>query len=279
VAGELRGILVGRGRPSRAFRFLERVDRLDVLPPVEALRGVPQDPRWHPEGDVFVHTLMVVDRAAELARDLVPVAREVLMWAALCHDLGKPETTTIEGDRVRAIRHEVAGARIAKQWLGALRLATRLIRSVELLVRHHLAPVQFVSSGARAGAYRRLARKLAAADLTPVDLERLARADQLGRTTEEARQGRFEAGRTFLAAARAAGVESGPPADVVRAADLIARGVPAGPALGRALERCRALQDERGWTSAEPILKQLERERLDVEDERSRLPGERKARE
>ena len=93
-----------------------------------------------------------------------------------------------------------------------------------------------------------------------IELERVARADQLGRTTEEARQGRFEAGERFLEATRAAGVESGPRPDVVAAADLMERGILPGPELGRALARCRELQDDCGWDDSERILAEIVRE-------------------
>ncbi len=243
VGEELRRMLRSAERPSRGFEFLVQVERLAVLPPIEVLRGVPQDPVWHPEGDVFVHTMKVIDSAARIARGLSDEDGEILLWAALCHDLGKPETTTNEGGRIRSLRHEQAGARITREWLELLRLPRRRVRAVEALVRHHLAPSQLVSGGAGPRAYRRLARRLAAAGRTMVDLEHLARADHLGRTTEAARQGLYESGPRFLAAARAAGVESGPRSDFVSARRLMAAGVEEGEGLGWALSRCRTLED------------------------------------
>jgi len=254
VAGELRRWLLGAERPSRGFHFLEDVGRLSLLGPVATLRGVPQDPRWHPEGDVFFHTLQVVDQAVRLARPLPPWEAEVLLWAALCHDLGKPATTRPEKGRIRAFRHDVVGARITADWLESLRLSGRLRRAVGALVRHHLAPVQLVSGGAGPKAYRRLARKLAEGGVTMLDLERLARADHLGRATEEATPDVFAEGEAFLAAARAAGVESGPRSDVVEASRLMARGLEEGPALGRALARCRVLEDERDQPDPDEIV-------------------------
>lgn len=260
VAEELRRLLRGADRPSRGFELLVQVDRLPVLPPIAALRGVPQDPVWHPEGDVFVHTLKVLDCAAGLAGSLSDEGSEVLLWAALCHDLGKPETTTTEDGRIRSLRHEQAGARITRVWLESLRLPRRRVRAVEGLVRHHLAPSQLVSGGAGPRAYRRLARRLAEAGLTVVDLERLARADHLGRTTEAARRGVYEAGPRFLDAARAAGVESGPRPDVVSARRLMAAGVAEGAGLGWALSRCRALEDGQQRPDADAIVALVTRE-------------------
>jgi len=254
IAGELRRILTDLMEPSRAFECLDRVGRLEIFPPIAALRSVPQDVVWHPEGDVFIHTGMVIDQAALIAQRLSPVDAEVLMLAALCHDLGKPETTTVQDGRVRSIGHERISAKRAHAWLTGLRFSGRIIGSVEVLVEHHLAPAQFVSQNAGPRAYRRLARKLALGNQSLVDLERVARADHLGRTTQDARAGRFEAGRVFLEAAAAAFVAEGVRLDVVSSASIMRRGVPAGPELGRLLARCREIQDETGWTEEDQIL-------------------------
>jgi tRNA nucleotidyltransferase (CCA-adding enzyme) len=224
------------------------------LAPIARLVGVPQDPVWHPEGDVFIHTLMVVDRAREIAATLDSREGEILMLSALCHDLGKPETTTVEAGRVRALAHEGASARRTRDWLARLRFPDRLVRTVDVLVARHLAPSQLVAQGSGPRAYRRLARKLAEGSASLVQLERLARADHLGRTTPEALAGTFAAGPAFLAAAEAAGVLDAPRPDVVVARDLIARGVAPGPELGRCLRRCREIEDETGWDDPERIL-------------------------
>lgn len=255
IAGELRRILSLAENPWRAFECLHEMGQLAIFAPVAALAGVPQDPVWHPEGDVYLHTGLVVNEASKIAAKLPEDAAEVLMWSALCHDLGKAETTEVDSSgRVRSPGHDVASARLAQKWLESLKVGSRLTSRVEALCRHHLAPVIFVKDGAGPKAYRRLARKLADADLEMVDLERVARADQLGRTTQDALEGRFDVGERFLASARLASVERGVAEDVVRAADWMRAGVPAGPALGRLLRRCREVQDDTGWTAADQIM-------------------------
>jgi tRNA nucleotidyltransferase (CCA-adding enzyme) len=254
IAVELRRILLECAQPSRAFDLLVELGQLEIFGPVAALRDVAQDPTWHPEGDVYVHTGMVVDRAAEIAIGLEEPDREVLLFAALCHDLGKVETTRVEDGRIRSLGHEAASAERTRAWLASLRLPEATIRSIETLVAHHLAPGQFVSQGAGLRAYRRLARKLSQGGVTMVDLERLARADHLGRTTEDARLDRFPAGSTFLDSAAAASVSEGVRPDVVSAAQLMERGIRPGPALGRLLERCRAIEDETGLRESDSII-------------------------
>jgi tRNA nucleotidyltransferase (CCA-adding enzyme) len=254
VAEEVRRSLTECDRPSRVFNCLAELDQLKVLPPIDALRGVPQDPRWHPEGDVFIHTNRVLDAAASIASVLPKDEAETLLWASLCHDLGKPETTEQQGDRISSQGHEAVGAQLTRDWLHTLHLSGHRINQVCALVAHHLAPAQLVAQEAGPRAYRRLARKLAEADVTLVELERVARADHLGRTTPEALEGRFDAGADFLREAEAAQVKEGVRSDVVQASLVMSRGVPAGPELGRVLRRCREIQDETGWQDPERIL-------------------------
>ncbi len=255
---EWRKLLLEPERPSVALRVLDDTGLLEFFPPLAALRGVPQDPQWHPEGDVWVHTLMVLDRAAALRRG--GASDLALMLGALCHDLGKPATTVIDGERVYARGHEAAGERTARAWLDGLRAPHALVECVAALVRHHLAPAQLPEQRAGAAAYRRLARRLAAAGADPVLLERVARADQLGRTTPDALAGRFAAGDRFLDEAAAAGVRDAPPCDVVQGRHLVARGHAPGPSFAALLARCREIQDETGLQDAERILDRLEQE-------------------
>jgi tRNA nucleotidyltransferase (CCA-adding enzyme) len=106
--------------------------------------------------------------------------------------------------------------------------------------------------------------------VTVVDLERLARADHLGRSVADVRVDRFDAGDAFLLAARAAEVHEGVRPDVVSAADLIARGVDPGPLLGRLLVRCREFQDETGLDDAEQLVDRV----LDESDSGSDSEGD-----
>jgi len=253
VFEELRKLLLKSARPADGLRFLEEAGLLRFFPELSALVGVPQDPRWHPEGCVWTHTLMVVDEAAGLrqgeARDDL-----ALMLGALCHDLGKPDTTNADGEPLRSPRHEAVGAAITGRFLGGLRAAGELVTRVEALVRHHLAPARLVGSGAHAKAYRRLARKLAAAGVDAELLYRLARADHLGRTTEEALARSCDPVERFLAAMRELALNEAGPRDVVMGRHVVARGVPPGPRVGAVLRRCRAIQDESGSTRVEEIL-------------------------
>lgn len=253
IFAELRKLLAS-DRPSVGLALLRDTDLLRFFPELTATVDVPQDPEWHPEGPVWDHTLMVVDEAAGL-RTGDPGDDALLLWAALCHDLGKPAVTRVgEDGRVRSHGHDALGQEIAEAWLERLRGPNALVRGVGALVRHHLAPSLFVGQGAKPPAYRRLARKLEAAAVTVELLERVARADHWGRTTDEARARRFPAGDTFLARARDLSVEHRAPRSAVQGRHVLARGVAPGPEVGWILDRCRALQDETGWTDPERLL-------------------------
>lgn len=249
---ELRKLLLKATRPSLGFEFLRDAGLLRFFPEIDALQGVPQDPIWHPEGDVWIHTLLVIDEAADLrgndGHDLP------LMYAALCHDIGKPAVTVEEQGRVRSPGHEALGAKMARSFLERLRAPGELCDQVAALVKYHLAPALFVAQGTTAKGYRRLARNLDRAGTDIPLLVQVARADHWGRTTEEARKRVFPAADAFLDEAEKASVKDAAPRDVVQGRHLQARGLTPGPEFGDILARCRDVQDETGWTDADEIL-------------------------
>src|SRR5207253_7912456 len=80
-----------------------------LFPELRSLVGCPQEPEWHPEGDVWTHTLQAVDEAAKLIGDLPKPQQLTVMLAVLFHDLGKPSTTEMINGRIRSFNHEEAG--------------------------------------------------------------------------------------------------------------------------------------------------------------------------
>ncbi len=253
LLAEFEKLLLKGKRPSVGFALLRETGLLRFFPELDALVGTPQDKQWHPEGDVWDHTLLVLDEAARLrdggGDDIV------LMFAALCHDLGKPETTVEDGGRIKSHRHNMAGLKHVDSLIGRLRAAKSLVRAVRALTEHHLAPALFVKSGATPKAYRRLARKLSEAGVTMELLMRLACADHFGRGTPDALARAFPAGETFLRMAQSLSVEQTGPRDAVLGRHLIARGLEPGVHFHDILTRCRELQDETGWDEPERILR------------------------
>lgn len=237
IWSELSRLLLEARRPSLGLAWIPRIGLGRVFPELTEMVGVPQDPRFHPEGDVWTHTLMVVDEAAK-ARTGDPDRDLPVMLAALLHDVAKPKTTFMGFDgRVRSPEHDTRGARMARAFLERHGRRGPLADAVEALVREHLRPAQLMAAAAVSdGAVRRLVER--------VDLEsliRLARADHLGRGTPEAREGRFPAGDWLAERARALGATR-PLAPLVLGRDVLALGVEPGPEVGRILGAVREAQ-------------------------------------
>ncbi len=171
-------------KPSRGLAVLEETGWLKHFPEVAVLRGTPQEPEWHPEGDVFTHTQLCLDALVALVdwKDSAAPRRHVLMFAVLAHDFGKPATTQ-RAERRGALRwispgHEPAGGPLADRFLRRIGAPLDVDPPVHALVVHHLAhhhgQTQFTDT-----AVRRLARKLAPATID--DLAAVMRADSNGR--------------------------------------------------------------------------------------------------
>ena len=186
VWGELEKLLLRARLPSIGLGWLQALGALDQLfPEIKTLIDVPQDPEWHPEGDVFVHTRLVLDRARELIADLSYAKQVAVMLASLAHDFGKPATTEFIDGRLRSRGHEEAGVAPTEKFLDRLNIHTLdgydVRAQVIALVREHLKPGEFYKKRDEVGdgAFRRLARKC--------ELEllyRVAKADSLGRNAE-----------------------------------------------------------------------------------------------
>ena len=234
IWGEIEKLLLQAGQPSIGFRLALALGVLrQVMPELLPLVGCEQEPEWHPEGDVWTHTLMVIDKARELNGDLDRPRLITVMLGAVCHDLGKPPTTAFIDGRIRSLDHEQAGVAPALLLLDRLNIHTidgfDVRAQVVGLVAHHLKPGAFRKSGnVTDGAFRRLAQK--------VDLEllaRLARADCLGRS------GDFDCSAMdwFIERARALGVEHRPPAPLLLGRHLLALGLSPGPRIGEILKQ------------------------------------------
>jgi tRNA nucleotidyltransferase (CCA-adding enzyme) len=231
IWGEIEKLLMKSDRPSIGLDWALRIGVVDRLfPELKALVGCPQEPEWHPEGDVWIHTLMAIDRA-RLEIEGLPYGRAlVVMLATLCHDLGKPSTTAVVDGRIRSYEHEEAGVRPTIAFLDRLKVRTLegydVRGQVVALVNEHLAPSHLFKNRVNVGdgAFRRLARRL-----EPELLYRVSRADCLGRTGEF----KTDAQEWFIDKVRTLGVERKPPAPILMGRHLLELGLPPGPEVGR----------------------------------------------
>lgn len=175
----------GKSRvPSRGLKFLATTGWIEHFPELDALRSTPQDPEWHPEGDVFVHTCHCCDALVDLPgwRDADFESRVVLSLATLAHDFGKPSTTHRgrKKGRFRIISpgHEEAGGPVAEQFLNRIHAPRSVSDRVVPLVRNHLAHLRPATDRS----VRRLARRLEPENIRNLCL--VMTADHFGRPPE-----------------------------------------------------------------------------------------------
>jgi poly(A) polymerase len=131
VRDELTKMLT-EGQARRAFELLDESRLLpEVLPEIERMKGVAQPPQFHPEGDVWVHTLLMLGM-------LKPGGSRTLAWGALLHDAGKPPTFRVAPDRIRFDGHVEVGVALAQEIGRRLRMSSNDMRQIEALVANHM---------------------------------------------------------------------------------------------------------------------------------------------
>ena len=229
---EFRKLLLKAKRPSVGLKVAKQLGVLNYFPELKALINVPQDPKWHPEGDVWTHTLMVLDEAAKL-RTGIEKKDMVLMFGALCHDFGKPLTTKFLRGRWRSPSHDTKGIPPTLKFLRRLTDDRELIEKVTCMVKEHLRPIQlFIGRDQiNSGTIRRLALRV------PIpDLILLAKADYLGRNLTEKERECFEAGEWLLEEAERMNVKDEGPRPLLMGKHLLKLGMHPGPEMGKILK-------------------------------------------
>jgi poly(A) polymerase len=222
IREEISRILVS-GHAERGFVLLKETGLLPhILPELDALAGVEQPPEFHPEGDVWVHTLLCLRHLDALPDPPLPLALGILL-----HDIGKPATFRV-ADRIRFDGHDRVGADMSEEVLQRLRYPNAVIAEVKELVRRHMAFTQ-IQQWRPAKLKRFLTGELGERHL---DLHRL---DCLGAhgmldTHDWCRERREELLN-----------EPPPPPRIVTGRDLLAAGYPHGRQIGKVLA---AIEDE-----------------------------------
>lgn len=234
IWGEFEKLLLKAEKPSIGLRrFYDLRIAEQLFPELTALVGVKQNPEWHPEGDVDVHTLLVTDEARKLIDDLPYPKKVAVMLGALCHDFGKPATTKFFDGAWRSHAHDEAGIAPTEAFLDRLGIFTLdgydVRKQVLALVKQHLRPGEFYKSrdSLGDGAFRRLARKV-----EPDLLYRVAKADSLGRNPDwlpPEKRKTAEAQEWFIERVRELNVEQSAPAPILLGRHLIELGLKPSP--------------------------------------------------
>lgn len=247
IWGELEKLLLLSARPSIGLKWLYDLGiTAKIFPEMQSLVGVPQEPAWHPEGNVDLHTMMVCDEARKLIDDLDHSRKVAVMLGSLAHDFGKPTTTEFIDGRIRSRGHDEAGVEPTLTFLDRLGIHTLdgfdVRNQVVQLVRYHLKPGEYykAKSPVGDGAFRRLARKV-----EPDLLYRVAKADSLGRNPDWLPKEKWfgsEAQEWFIAKVRELDIEKKAPDPILMGRHLIELGLTPSPRFREILDAVYELQ-------------------------------------
>lgn len=253
---EWRKLLLAGRKPSMGLNFLRECGWVRYFPELEVLIGCEQDPQWHPEGDVWTHTLHCLDAFAK-ARIGDEFEDLAVGFGVLCHDLGKPLTSCIDDEgRIRSPRHDVEGEAPTRSFLARLTNWRELVEAVVVLVCNHMRPAMLGKQDASDSAIRRLARAVGRLDR----LMRVVEADMAGRPPLPAD---FPAGRWIMERAAALAVQDAAPKPIVLGRHLQALGLQPGPHFKPILEAAYEaqldgefddLEGAREWLATRPEL-------------------------
>ena len=246
---EYKKLLLKAPKPSIGFELLDKLNAL--FPELKALQGIVQDETKHPEGDVWTHTMMSLDAMAELKtgnkkKDIT------LMLAILCHDLGKVKTTQIIDNEVSATDHHNV-LEPALSLLERLSDQKSLVDAVIALIQEHPMPSRLYKEDAQDSDIRRLSTRIDIEDLVT-----LAKADNFGRSTQDAMDKKYPPGEWLLAKAKELNILHKGPEQILQGRHLIACGQKAGKQFKDILQQSYEAQLEGKFFTEEEALIWLE---------------------
>jgi len=222
--------------PSYGLKVLEESRWVSLYPELATMIGCPQEPKWHPEGDVWHHILQVVDRASKIAKrySWSRERRYSLVFVALLHDLGKPETTiTDQKGRIRSPDHSIRGLKHSASFLGRIGAPASLLSYIQPLIKDHLTHMHGAPSDR---AVRRLAARLVPSD---IELwEALVEADASGRSPLPA----CRPALAWLEKAHSMQHHQSKPVPIVTGKLLMEYGIEPGPEMGKIIREAYEAQ-------------------------------------
>lgn len=237
-------LLMKAEKPSMGLNFLRESGWIIHFPELSDLIECEQNPEWHPEGDVWNHTCMVLDNAAQLRNQLPEEWQLAFMFGMLLHDVGKPATTTPD---LRSPGHAEKGVEVAKTFMDRITNQTKLTEKVCDIVRLHMRPGDLHRTEAKEKSWKRLQREMRLDVLGFV-----CKADSAGRTGRSLEDPHGPSEMCWEMSERL-GIE--PIKPIVQGRDLIAMGLKPGKHFKDILDRCMEMQLD-GMTKEE-ILKNI----------------------
>jgi tRNA nucleotidyltransferase (CCA-adding enzyme) len=206
---------------SQGLIFLKDSGWLKYFPELNALCGCLQYKKWHPEGDVFVHTGFCMD-AFVLERHLCLDSKENLLvgLGVLCHDFGKPLTTVVHPDgKITSHRHDIEGVTPTMTFLNRLTNQKDILQKVSLLVRYHMIPRELYINQSSEAAILRLSKKVGNIQR----LLRVCKADKNGKGA--AYEWQYPVADWLLEKAQKLQVTKAPPSPILKGRHLIMAGL------------------------------------------------------
>jgi tRNA nucleotidyltransferase (CCA-adding enzyme) len=240
---EFKKLLLKSAKPSMGLQFMVDCGWIEKLPELNALRGCPQNPAFHPEGNVWVHTLMALDNAAFLLHHVPPSWKLGYMFGVLCHDIGKPET--LDPETFTTYGHENVGRAIAGRFLKRMTTQKDIIDQTLAIVYAHMRPGALFKAGSTDGAWRRLHNT--------VPLQVLAwvtQADGTARTGRDVEEPVDELAVLFKYSSMFGKARIGP---VLLGRHLIARGHKPGPGFKAILDKAFQYQLDTGCVDVDEL--------------------------
>ena len=253
VFEEFKKLFLKSDKPSIGFKLLKNLSILKYFPELKALVGCIQDKEYHPEGDVWVHTLMTLDEMAKVLKEQKTddeYRSLYLFYALLCHDFGKPFCTKEIKGRITSHKHEALGVEPTISFLTKLTNDKKFVEKVIPLVKNHLAPFQLYKANSSTKAVKRLSLKCNIEDLCLVCL-----ADCKGRTIPDKNKC-DEAIKWVLEKARELNISNEGLKPLVLGRDLIALGMKPSPLFKEILDYALDLQIEENF-SKEKLLDKI----------------------
>jgi tRNA nucleotidyltransferase (CCA-adding enzyme) len=254
VTDELKKLMIKATQPSIGWQLARRLGIIEkYFPELQALIGLEQEPEWHPEGDVWTHTMLVLDAAGGLVRKLEygldEQGRLQVMLGCLCHDLGKATTTAVKDGRIRSHGHEEAGEKPTRDFCDKLAFGDDTVEAAVKIAAEHMKPSQLTQEFVKsiidetqfANAVRKLIKRL-----SPVSWRVLlaaAEADWRGRAITEAAKEKFAPYAAFEYIVKKYQLDDEPARPLVQGRDLLLLGVKPGPRMGEIIKEIEGLRD------------------------------------